>query len=113
MTRSNEWFIDSAATKHMTNDRNALLNYVEYEQPTKIYLGDSTVIHALGEGEVRLPTVNIVRDVTHDIVLNLHKVLFVPYMLTFTDDYSRYTPLHTSSKERAKCFQNSKSMSIL
>ena len=73
MNRSGEWFIDSAATKHMTNDRSILENYVQYDQPKDIYLGDSTVIHALGEGKVRLPTVNS----THDVVLDLHKVLFV------------------------------------
>ena len=73
MNPSNEWFIDSAATKHMTNDRNILENYVEYDQPKDIYFGDSTVIHALGERKVRLPTVNS----TSDVVLNLHKVLFV------------------------------------
>ena len=74
MNRSNEWFIDSAATKHVTNDRSILENYVQYDQPKDVYLGDSTVIHALGEGKVRLPTVNS----TCDVVLDLHKVLFVP-----------------------------------
>ena len=74
MNRSDEWFIDSAATKHMTNDRSILENFVEYQQPKNIYLGDSTMIHALGEGKVRLPTVNS----SHDVVLDLHKVLFVP-----------------------------------
>ena len=72
--QSDEWFIDSAATKHMTNDKSILENFVEYQQPKDIYLGDSTIIHALGEGKVRLPTVNS----SHDVVLDLHKVLFVP-----------------------------------
>ena len=45
-----------------------------HDQPKNVYLGDSTVIHALGEGKVRLPTVNE----TYDFVLDLHKVLFVP-----------------------------------
>ena len=58
MNQSNEWFIDSAATKYMTNDRSILENYVQYDQPKDIYLGDSTVIHALGEGKVRLPTLS-------------------------------------------------------
>ena len=74
MSRSDEWFIDSAATKHMTNDRSILQNYIQYDQPKDIYLGDSTVIHALDEGKVRLPTVNS----TYDVVLDLHEVLFVP-----------------------------------
>ena len=74
MNRSDDWFIDSAATKHMTNDRSILKNSVQYDQTRDIYLGDSTVIHALGEGKVRLPTVYN----TCDVVLDLLKVLFVP-----------------------------------
>lgn len=74
MNRSGECFIDLAATKHMTNDRSILESYVPYDQPKDIYLGDSTVFRALGEGKVRLPTVNS----TYDVVLDLHKVLFVP-----------------------------------
>ena len=72
--RSHEWFIDSAATKHMTHDKSILENFVQYEQPKNIYLGDSTVIHALGEGKVKLPTVSGTRE----IALDLHKVLLVP-----------------------------------
>ena len=30
MNHSNEWFIDSAATKHMTNNKTILDNYVQY-----------------------------------------------------------------------------------
>ena len=70
VNRSDEWFIDSAATKHMTNDRSILKNYVQYDQPKDIY----TVVHALGEGKVRLPTVNN----TCDVVFDLLKVLFLP-----------------------------------
>ena len=54
--RTNEWFIDSGATKHMTFDRSIIINFVKYEHPLKIYLGDSTVVLAQGEGKVRLPT---------------------------------------------------------
>ena len=49
-------------------------NYVQYQAPRNIYLGDSTVILAYGEGKVKLPTVNSTRD----IVLDLHQVLFLP-----------------------------------
>ena len=74
MNRSNEWFIDSAATKYMTNDRSSLKNYVQYDQTKDVYIGNSIVIDALEEGKVRLPTVNN----TNDVVLDVHKVLFVP-----------------------------------
>ena len=64
--RSNKWFIDST----VTNDRSILENYVQCDQPKNINLGDNTMIHALGEGKVRRPTVNS----TYDVVLDLHKV---------------------------------------
>ena len=74
VNQSNEWFIDSAATKHMTNNKSILENYVQYQKPKSIYLGDSTVILAHGEGKVKVPTVNRTRE----IVLDLRQVLFVP-----------------------------------
>ena len=73
-----KWFIDSAATKHMTYDKGILVDYVQYKQPTNIYLGDNTVINAMGEGRVKLRSTSSDRDV----VLELHKVLFVPELKT-------------------------------
>ena len=58
----------------MTSNKSILGNYVQYQEPKSIYLGDSTVILAHGEGKVNLPTVNSTRE----IVLDLHQVLFVP-----------------------------------
>ena len=54
---TNEWFIDSGATKHVTHDKSLLINYTQYKTPTDIYiyLGDNTAIKALGEGIVKLP----------------------------------------------------------
>ena len=52
MNQSNEWFIDSAATEHMTRNKNILENSVQYQEPRNIYLGDSSVILAHGEGKV-------------------------------------------------------------
>ena len=74
MNKSNEWFIDSAATKHMTNNKSILENYVQSQEPRNNYLRDSTVILAHGKGKFKLPTVNSTRE----IVLDLHQVLFVP-----------------------------------
>ncbi len=74
LNRSNEWYIDSAATKHMTFNRAMLTNYFEYKQPRNIFLGDNTVIKALGQREVSLPTTIGL----HDFNLDLQKVLYVP-----------------------------------
>ena len=71
-----KWFIDSAATKHMKYDQDILVDYEQYKQPTNIYLGDNTAINAMGEGHVKLRTTSS----GHDVMLDLHKVLFVPDM---------------------------------
>lgn len=54
VNKPGEWFIDSAATKHMTYDKMRIKNYVVYEEPTKIYLGNDTVVLPYGEGNVNL-----------------------------------------------------------
>ena len=72
--RTNKWFIDSGATKHMTLDRSIMINFVKYEHPMKIYFGDSTVVLAQSEGKVRLP----ICYGSDDVFLALHEVLFVP-----------------------------------
>ncbi len=73
MEPNDKWYIDSAATKHMTHNKNLLVDYVKYDTPTEIYLGDNAVIHAEGEGMVKLPTGG-----DTSCCLDLHKVLYVP-----------------------------------
>ena len=73
MESNDKWFVDSAATKHMTHNKNLLEDYVEYDAPIEIYLGDNTVIHAEGEGMVKLLT-----EGETGCYLDLHKVLYVP-----------------------------------
>ena len=48
-------------------------NYVEYKEPTKIYLGNNIIILAHGEGNVHLTTCN-----RPNISLDLHQMLYVP-----------------------------------
>ncbi|CAB4032081.1 Retrovirus-related Pol poly from transposon TNT 1-94, partial [Paramuricea clavata] len=72
---SNDWYVDSAATKHMTNRKDLIINYTQYQTPVNIYLGDNTCIKALGEGMVKLYTQN-----DNTFYLELHKVLYVPML---------------------------------
>ena len=39
----NHWYIDSGATKHMTFEKDLIVDFMKYEQPSKIYLGDNRV----------------------------------------------------------------------
>ena len=74
-TRGKEdWFVDSAATSHMTYDKNVIHQYVEYEEPRKVFLGNEAWISSVGEGKVRLP----ILDNNEEIFLALHRVVFVP-----------------------------------
>ena len=71
---NNGWYVDSGATRHMTFQKNLLLDFVEFNKLSRIYLGDDRVISATGEGKVKIPCI----DGANKIVLTLEKVLFVP-----------------------------------
>ena len=68
-----EWFIDSAATSHMSNNKSIFKNYLEYKMPTNIFLGDDTVVLAIGEGKVDLKSCK-----NSNIDIKLEKVMYVP-----------------------------------
>ena len=73
-SNADDWFVDSAASAHMTYNTSNLLQYIEYEEPRKVFLGNDMFISAAGEGKIRLPII----DSDKVIVLALSKVLFVP-----------------------------------
>ena len=52
--RSKLWYIDSGATKHITSEKDLIVDYVQYPQPSKVFLEDNRMIRALGEGKVSL-----------------------------------------------------------
>ena len=70
----NHWYIDSGATKHMTFEKDLIFDFMKYEQPSKIYLGDNRVIEAYGQGKVRLSCY----DESDAVQLTLNKVSYVP-----------------------------------
>lgn len=74
VNENSEWFIDSAASKHMTSNKSIITDYTTFDQATEIFLGDDSVILAEGEGTVLLP----VYENNQITKLNLHNVLYVP-----------------------------------
>ena len=74
-SRTGEWYIDSAASRHMTYDSDILLDFRiltdEEREKCKVYLGDDSYISAVGEGKVRLATES-------GKFLALHNVAYVP-----------------------------------
>ena len=78
---SNDWYIDSAASSHMTHDETNMIEYEKYDEgnkeATNVFLGDNTVIPAEGEGKVQLLTDDGNGGETQ---LSLEKVLHVPQL---------------------------------
>ena len=57
----------------MTFEKDLIVDFYEYEQPSKIYLGDNRAIEAFGEGKVNLSSY----DESNAVELTLNKVLYV------------------------------------
>ena len=72
--RSKLWYIDSGATKHMTSEKDLIVDYVQYPHPSEIFLGDNRMIRALGEGKVSLEFYNG----SNVLTMGLYNVLYVP-----------------------------------
>ena len=68
------WIIDSGATQHMTFEQDALVDYVEFKQPSIVNLGDNRSILAYGKGTYRIKAV--VDD--HIQNISLRDVLYLP-----------------------------------
>ena len=51
---SKGWTVDSGASSHMTPVREILVDYVEFEKPQMVCLGDGRTVEALGRGNIHL-----------------------------------------------------------
>ena len=52
--RNSKWLIDSGASSHMTWNMDILSNYVQFDEPQSVGLGDGHPICAVGYGKVQL-----------------------------------------------------------
>jgi hypothetical protein len=50
------WIVDSGASKHMTPHRYLLKNYVQFEEPEHITIGNGKRLDALGQGDIKFNT---------------------------------------------------------
>ena len=48
------WYIDSGASQHMSYDKEMMVDYVHFENPQKVCLGDNRVVQAFGKGNIWL-----------------------------------------------------------
>ena len=71
-----KWLIDSGASSHMTNRRELIQQYKEFQEPEKVGLGDGRAILAIGIGIVHVSMKYGFRQQGRRSVL--YDVLFVP-----------------------------------
>ena len=71
-----DWFIDSAATKHMSFEKESFVDFCQFDEPKGVALGDNAVIMAEGKGTVCLPIYDAALSKTTRV--SLRNVLFVP-----------------------------------
>ena len=51
---SDLWYQDCAATQHMTYCKDWMTDFIEFEEPTMVMIGDATELKGIGMGDVKL-----------------------------------------------------------
>ena len=74
-TQKIQWLIDSGASSHMTQEKEVLTDYKEFEKPEKVGLGDGRTVDAIGIGKVYVNLLFKVSDPKKGVLYN---VLYVP-----------------------------------
>ena len=94
-----DWYLDSGATKHMTNQRSFFSKFLKFKHPEKIGLADGTGIDATGIGEV----IFCIKNGDHEEEVCLKNVLYVP-----TLSMNLFSPRMTCQKGYNVLLENQK-----
>ena len=74
-SHSAQWLVDSGASSHMTRQKELLVDYIEFENPEKVALGDGKTVEATGIGNVPLQMLFKESNPKRAV---LYSVLYVP-----------------------------------
>ena len=70
-----DWYLDSGSSKHMTFDKEDLVDYRCFKDPIDVKLADKTIVKAFGFGKVNI----FLREVNgRNVPVSFEKVLYVP-----------------------------------
>ena len=95
---SNVWIVDSGASSHMTQRKELLANYEEFDKPQKVSMGDDHIVQACWKGDIQF-TMVLQNDRSREITMR--RALYVP-KLTF----SLFSVRATVMKGNAVKFEN-------
>lgn len=77
-TQKDYWIIDSGASQHMTSDQRLFTDYVKFDKPEPVTLGDGHHVNALGKGTIGIILTGIKGQ--DSVVSFLTEVLHVPQL---------------------------------
>ena len=80
-TKTNEWILDSGASRHFTNDRSILFNIKQLSDPVTAYTAD---------GSTSFNEVGSVMMTINSHTFNLRDVAFVPFIQIESAQYLCY-----------------------
>ena len=72
---SKGWIVDSGASSHMTQSREFLTEYEEFDNTQKVCLGDGRTVEAIGKGNIRSEMVFKTSEPKH---VTMYNVMYVP-----------------------------------
>ena len=72
---SGSWIVDSGASSHITQKRELLVDYEEFNKPQKVCLGDSCTVKILGRGNIHF---TIIFKMSKPQKVTMHNALYVP-----------------------------------
>ena len=70
-----DWIIDSGASSHMTQTKELLVNYENFDTPQKVCLGDGRTVEAFGKGDIHL---TMLFKMSRPKGVVMHNALYVP-----------------------------------
>ena len=73
--KENEWWIDSGASRHMTDKKKDMLGYKKLKEPIRINLADNSVVLGIGTGDV------IVKLYDGTKIMKVKQLLSLPVLL--------------------------------
>ena len=74
-SKQKKWILDSACSKHMSNEKSDFVNYKEFKTPLDVCLADKSMVKAVGFGNVYI---YLSEEKGRDVPIEIERVLFVP-----------------------------------
>ena len=108
--QSNDWIIDSGASRHMTFESSILHAYKDFETPEPVGLGDGRTVSAIGVGKVKVITQPHNGE---SVVCWMTDVLYVPKLTNNFSVHAATSKGNTVSFKHKDCCIRNKNRKVI